>query len=266
MLKTEMRNPLTMNFDKMSTEEMVSVMTLENANAVRAVEAASGSIAKAIDTVAEAFSNGNRLFFIGAGTSGRLGVLDDSECPPTFGVSPDMVQGIIAGGKECMFRAAENAEDLSINGRDDVISYGIRAGDVLVGISVAGNAAYVRESLRTAKELGAHTVALTCNDKAQISEFADISIVTDTGAEVLTGSTRLKAGTAHKMVLNMITTCAMTKIGNVYENLMINLRPTNDKLRDRTIRIVQEILGCKRDEAIEKLENNEWNIRRAVSK
>lgn len=266
MLKTEMRNPLTMNFDKMSTEEMVSVMTLENANAVRAVEAASGSIAKAIDTVAEAFSNGNRLFFIGAGTSGRLGVLDASECPPTFGVSPDMVQGIIAGGKECMFRAAENAEDLSINGRDDVISYGIRAGDVLVGISVAGNAAYVREALRTAKELGAHTVALTCNDKAQISEFADISIVTDTGAEVLTGSTRLKAGTAHKMVLNMITTCAMTKIGNVYENLMINLRPTNDKLRDRTIRIVQEILGCERDEAIEKLENNEWNIRRAVSK
>lgn len=261
-----MRNPLTMNFDKMSTEEMVSVMTLENANAVRAVEAASESIAKAIDTVAEAFSNGNRLFFIGAGTSGRLGVLDASECPPTFGVSPDMVQGIIAGGKECMFRAAENAEDLSINGRDDVISYGIRAGDVLVGISVAGNAAYVREALRTAKELGAHTVALTCNDKAQISEFADISIVTDTGAEVLTGSTRLKAGTAHKMVLNMITTCAMTKIGNVYENLMINLRPTNDKLRDRTIRIVQEILGCKRDEAIEKLENNEWNIRRAVSK
>lgn len=261
-----MRNPLTMNFDKMSTEEMVSVMTLENANAVRAVEAASGSIAKAIDTVAEAFSNGNRLFFIGAGTSGRLGVLDASECPPTFGVSPDMVQGIIAGGKECMFRAAENAEDLSINGRDDVISYGIRAGDVLVGISVAGNAAYVREALRTAKELGAHTVAMTCNDKAQISEFADISIVTDTGAEVLTGSTRLKAGTAHKMVLNMITTCAMTKIGNVYENLMINLRPTNDKLRDRTIRIVQEILGCKRDEAIEKLENNEWNIRRAVSK
>lgn len=266
MLKTEMRNPLTMNFDKMSTEEMVSVMTLENANAVRAVEAASGSIAKAIDTVAEAFSNGNRLFFIGAGTSGRLGVLDASECPPTFGVSPDMVQGIIAGGKECMFRAAENAEDLSINGRDDVISCGIRAGDVLIGISVAGNAAYVREALRTAKELGAHTVALTCNDKAQISEFADISIVTDTGAEVLTGSTRLKAGTAHKMVLNMITTCAMTKIGNVYENLMINLRPTNDKLRDRTIRIVQEILACERDEAIEKLENNEWNIRRAVSK
>ena len=264
MLKTEMRNPLTMNFDKMSTKEMVSIMTEENANAVRAVEAASDSIAKAIDMVAEAFANGNRLFFIGAGTSGRLGVLDASECPPTFGVSPEMVQGIIAGGKECMFRAAENAEDLSLNGRADVISYGVHAGDVLVGISVAGNAAYVKEALHTARELGAHTVALTCNSEAQISEFADISIVTDTGAEVVTGSTRLKAGTAHKMVLNMLTTCAMTKIGNVYENLMINLRPTNDKLRDRTIRIVQEILGCTREEAIARLEANEWSIRRAV--
>ena len=266
MLKTEMRNPLTMNFDKMSTEEMVAVMTAENANAVRAVEAVSESIARAIDMVAEAFSEGNRLFFIGAGTSGRLGVLDASECPPTFGVSPDMVQGIIAGGRECMFRAAENAEDLSKNGRGDVISYGIHKGDVLVGISVAGNAAYVKEALHTARELGARTVALTCNDKAQICEFADVSIVTDTGAEVLTGSTRLKAGTAHKMVLNMITTCAMTRIGNVYENLMINLRPTNDKLRDRTIRIVQEILGCQREEAIERLEANEWSIRQAVSK
>lgn len=266
MLKTEMRNPLTMNFDKMSTAEMVAVMTAENANAVRAVEATSESIAKAIDMVAEAFSEGNRLFFIGAGTSGRLGVLDASECPPTFGVSPDMVQGIIAGGKECMFRAAENAEDLSSNGRSDVISYGIHKGDVLVGISVAGNAAYVKEALRAARELGARTVALTCNDKAQICEFADISIVTDTGAEVLTGSTRLKAGTAHKMVLNMITTCAMTKIGNVYENLMINLRPTNDKLRDRTIRIVQEILGCEREEAVSRLEENGWSIRQAVSK
>ena len=216
--------------------------------------------------VAVAFSEGNRLFFIGAGTSGRLGVLDASECPPTFGVSPDMVQGIIAGGRECMFRAAENAEDLSKNGRGDVISYGLHKGDVLVGISVAGNAAYVKEALCTARELGARTVALTCNDKAQICEFADVSIVTDTGAEVLTGSTRLKAGTAHKMVLNMITTCAMTRIGNVYENLMINLRPTNDKLRDRTIRIVQEILGCDRDEAISRLEANEWSIRQAVSK
>jgi N-acetylmuramic acid 6-phosphate etherase len=265
MIKTEMRNPNTMHFDKMSTAEMVAVMAAENANAVRAVEAASASIAKAIDTVAAAFEKGNRLFFIGAGTSGRLGVLDAAECPPTFGVSHEMVQGIIAGGEGCMFRAAENAEDLAQSGRADVLSHGVRAGDVLVGISVAGNAAYVKEALRTARELGAKTVALTCNEKAGIAEHADIVIVTDTGAEVLTGSTRLKAGTAHKMVLNMITTCAMTKIGNVYENLMINLKPTNDKLRDRTIRIVQEILGCTREVAEEKLEANEWSIRKAVS-
>ena len=261
-----MRNPLTMNFDKMSTAEMVAVMTAENANAVRAVEAASESIAKAIDMVAEAFSEGNRLFFIGAGTSGRLGVLDASECPPTFGVSPDMVQGIIAGGRECMFRAAENAEDLSSNGRSDVISYGIHKGDVLCGISVAGNAAYVKEALRAARELGARTVALTCNSEAQICEFADISIVTDTGAEVLTGSTRLKAGTAHKMVLNMITTCAMTKIGNVYENLMINLRPSNEKLRLRMVRIVSDIKGVSLAEAENLLNGAGWSIRRAVEK
>ncbi|MBQ8717308.1 MAG: N-acetylmuramic acid 6-phosphate etherase [Clostridia bacterium] len=265
MIKTEMRNPNTMHFDKMSTVEMVAVMAAENANAVRAVQAASASIAEAIDLVAAAFEQGNRLFFIGAGTSGRLGVLDAAECPPTFGVSHEMVQGIIAGGEGCMFRAAENAEDLAQSGRADVLSHGVRAGDVLVGISVAGNAAYVKEALRTARELGAKTVALTCNENAGIAEHADTVIVTDTGAEVLTGSTRLKAGTAHKMVLNMLTTCAMTKIGNVYENLMINLKPTNDKLRDRTIRIVQEILGCTREVAEQKLEANEWNIRKAVS-
>lgn len=266
MIKTETRNPLTMNFDKMSTAEMVDIMATENQNAVEAVKAASPSVVKTIDMVAEAFMQGKRLFFIGAGTSGRLGVLDAAECPPTFGVSCDMVQGIIAGGKECMFRAAENAEDMSLEGKNDVISHGVQAGDVLVGVSVAGNAAYVKQALCTAKELGAHTVALTCNADAKISECADVTIVTDTGAEVITGSTRLKAGTAHKMVLNMITTCAMTKIGNVYQNLMINLKPTNEKLRERTIRIVQEILGCTKDEAVTKLEQNDWNIREAVTK
>lgn len=265
MIKTEMRNPKTTHFDRMTTKEMVAVMAEENANAVRAVEAASESIALAIDTVAAAFVQGHRLFFIGAGTSGRLGVMDAAECPPTFGVSHEMVQGIMAGGESCMFRAGEGAEDLSQSGREDVLSHGVCAGDVLVGISVAGNAAYVKEGMRTARELGARTVALTCNERAGIAEHADIVIVTDTGAEVLTGSTRLKAGTAHKMVLNMLTTCAMTKIGNVYENLMINLKPTNDKLRDRTIRIVQEILGCTREVAEARLGANEWNIRKAVS-
>ena len=266
MLKTEMRNPDTMNFSKMSTHEMVSVMAKENYNAVRAVERASESISLAVDAIAEAFENGGRLFFIGAGTSGRLGVLDAAECPPTFGVSHEMVQGIIAGGNDCMFRAAENAEDIEENGRFDVRTRGVGKSDVLVGISVAGGAKYVAGALLEAKALGAKTVALTSNEGSLIGECADITILTDTGAEVLTGSTRLKAGTAHKMVLNMLTTCAMAKIGNIYENMMINLRPTNVKLRARCIRITSEILGCGLDEAEKRLDACDWSIRKAVEK
>ena len=265
MLKTEMRNPDSMHFDRMSTAEMVAVMTKENYNAVKAVEKAAPEIAKAIDAVAAAFNGGHRLFFIGAGTSGRLGVLDAAECPPTFGVSPDVVQGIIAGGMDCMFRAAENAEDKEECGIADVDTAGIAAGDVLVGISVAGGAAYVAGALRRARALGATPIALTSNFDTLIEKCADITIITDTGAEVLTGSTRLKAGTAHKMVLNMLTTCGMAKTGKVYENMMINLRPTNIKLRARTIRIVSEILHCSLEEAEAALAANEWNIRRAVS-
>ena len=264
MLKTEMRNPDTMNFSKMSTIDMVSVMAMENYNAVRAVEQAKESISVAVDVIAESFMSGGRLFFIGAGTSGRLGVLDAAECPPTFGVPCDMVQGIIAGGNECMFRAAENAEDIEENGRADVISRGVGKGDVLVGISVAGGAKYVAGALLEAKALGAKTVALTSNEDSLIEKCADITILTDTGAEVLTGSTRLKAGTAHKMVLNMLTTCAMAKIGNIYENMMINLRPTNIKLKARCIRITAEILGCSLEEAEMKLEECDWSIRQAV--
>lgn len=266
MLKTEMRNPDTMNFSKMSTREMVSVMAKENYNAVRAVERASESISLAVDVIAQAFENGGRLFFIGAGTSGRLGVLDAAECPPTFGVSHEMVQGIIAGGNDCMFRAAENAEDIEENGRADVRARGVGKSDVLVGISVAGGAKYVAGALLEAKTLGAKTVALTSNEGSLIEQCADITILTDTGAEVLTGSTRLKAGTAHKMVLNMLTTCAMAKIGNIYENMMINLRPTNVKLRARCIRITAEILGCGLDEAEKRLDACDWSIRRAVEK
>ncbi len=265
MLKTEMRNPATMHFDRMTSAEMVSVMAKENYNAVRAVEAASDAIVAAVDLIAAAFARGNRLFFIGAGTSGRLGVLDAAECPPTFGVDPETVQGIIAGGMDRMFSAAENAEDKEENGRADVLARGVRAGDVLVGVSVAGGAAYVAGAMRAARELGAFVVALTCNEDTLIEQCADVTIITDTGAEVLTGSTRLKAGTAHKMVMNMLTTCAMAKTGKVYENMMINLKPTNIKLRARTIRIVGEILGCDEGEAEARLAASDWSIRRAVS-
>ena len=266
MLKTEMRNPNTMHFDKMSAAEQVAAMCRENQNAVLAVEKAAPEIAKAVDMVAEAFANGHRLFFIGAGTSGRLGVLDAAECPPTFGVPQDMVQGIIAGGKERMFTAGENAEDKEENGIEDVKNAGISAGDVLVGVSVAGGAAYVVGALNTARALGAKTVALTSNFDTPIEKCADITIITDTGAEVITGSTRLKAGTSHKMVMNMLTTCAMAQTGKVYENMMINLKPSNIKLRGRVVRITREILGGTEEEAIAALEANEWNIRRAVEK
>ena len=186
MLKTEMRNPNTMHFDRMSSAEQVAAMCRENQNAVLAVEQAAPQIAKAIDAVAAAFNNGHRLFFIGAGTSGRLGVLDAAECPPTFGASYDMVQGIIAGGKERMFRASENDEDKLENGVADVKNAGIAAGDVLVGVSVAGGAAYVVGALQAARDLGATTVALTSNFDTPIEKCADITIITDTGAEVIT--------------------------------------------------------------------------------
>ena len=264
LLKTEMRNPLSTHMDKMSTEEMARLVITSNYEAVRAAEDACTQIAQAVDAVTEAFANGGRLFYIGAGTSGRLGVLDAAECPPTFGVPYDMVCGIIAGGKERMFVAGENEEDRYERGCEAVEQHGIKKGDVLVGISAAGGAAYVIGALESAKALGCVTVAISSNADTPILKIADIPILTDTGAEVLTGSTRLKAGTAQKIVLNTITTCAMTKTGKVYENMMINLSPSNLKLEKRVVRITSEILGCDEDGARRLLEQNGWNIRKAV--
>ena len=262
--KTEMRNPESTHMDKMSSEEMSLLVIRANYDAVRACENAAGQIAKAVDAIAEAFENGNKLFYVGAGTSGRLGVLDASECPPTFGVSYDQVQGIIAGGKERMFRAGENAEDKYENGRDTILEHGVSAGDVVVGISAAGNAMYVVGAIEMARELGCVTVGISSNDDTLILKAADIPIFTDTGAEVLTGSTRLKAGTAQKIVLNTLTTCAMAKTGKVYENMMVNLAPSNEKLRKRVIRITAEMIGCGEEEAMGYLEQNGWVIKAAV--
>ena len=266
MLKTEMRNEHTMHIDKMTSAEMVEAMARENYRAAAAVEEQSEAIAKGVDMIAEAFNSGHRLFFVGCGTSGRLGVLDAVECPPTFGADPSMVQGIIAGGQKRMFAASENEEDKDDKGRLDVEERGVSAGDVVVGVSVAGGAAYVVGALQRARELGASTIALTCNENSPIAAVSDLEIVTDTGAEVITGSTRLKAGTAHKMVMNMLTTCAMAKTGKVYENMMINLKPTNIKLTARMVRIVREITGLEEEAAKTLLEENDWNIRKAVQK
>ena len=263
MLKTEQRNPKSTHIDKMSTLEIVKLMSEESYVAVKAVEDASQSIAEAVDAIVLSMNSGGRLFYIGAGTSGRLGVLDASECPPTFGVSYDLVSGIIAGGYECLIRASEGGEDSYENGVADVEAR-LRAGDVIVGISAAGGAKYVLGALQRASELGCVTVGLTSNADSPLDKLADISIVTDTGAEVVTGSTRLKAGTAQKLVLNILSTASMIKTGKVYENLMINLRPTNVKLRARVISIVREIKGVGEEEAIALLEANDWNIRASV--
>ena len=253
-----------MHLDRMSTEEMARLVICANYEAVAAAEASTASIAEAVDAIANAFEGGHRLFYIGAGTSGRLGVIDAAECPPTFGVSYDTVCGIIAGGNERLFRAGETAEDSYEAGVKAVREHGISCGDVVVGISAAGNAAYVVGAMEQAKQLGCVTVGLSCNSDTLVIKTADIPILTDTGAEILTGSTRLKAGTAQKIVLNTLTTCAMAKTGKVYENMMINLAPSNEKLKKRVVRIVTEILGCGEEEAVSHLDTHQWNIRRTV--
>ena len=264
MLDTEKRNPNSMHIDKASTGELLRIIQAENLRAVEAVDKALGSVELAVDAVAEAFANGGRLFYIGAGTSGRLGIMDAAECPPTFGVSRDLVVGIIAGGEKCMVQAAENQEDDAAAGERDVKAHGLCDKDVLVGISASGGAAYVVSALEYANKVGALTISLSSNYDSPMEKVARIAIVTPTGAEVITGSTRMKSGTAQKLVLNMISTGAMIKTGKVYENMMINLKPSNKKLRERVIRIVTEIKHCDSETAIALLENNDWDIRKAV--
>ena len=264
ILKTEMRNPDSTSIDRMTTAQMLDLIQRENENAVRCVRGALDKIEIACDIIAERLSTGGRLIYIGAGTSGRLGVLDASECPPTFGVPADMVIGIIAGGEKCMFRSAEAEEDNYESGIKDLKDKCLTKNDVVVAISASGNAQYIIGALDYANELGCETVGITSNENTLITKHAKISIITDTGAEVITGSTRMKAGTAQKIILNMLSTVAMIKLGNVYENMMINLRPTNDKLRLRMIKIVTEITGVNEEDAKALLESSNWNIRRAV--
>lgn len=266
MSRTEMRNPKTKYIDRASTAEMLRLINDENINSVKAVEAALTEIEEACDAAAESIAMGGRIFYVGAGTSGRLAVTDASECPPTFGVDYETVIAVIAGGQSAVFKAAENVEDSAELGKKDLLIHNLTPKDTVVGISASGNAAYVVAALTAAKDIGCKTVALSCNKECKIADIADIAIFTDTGAEVVTGSTRMKAGNAQKMVLNMISTCAMIKTGKVYENLMINLKPTNIKLRKRMIGIVSDIIGTDSETSEKLLEENDWNIRKAVNK
>ena len=254
MNSTEQRNPKTRNFSREDTLSMLKLINEENLRSVRAVENAADAIARAVDAAAGALAKGGRLIYVGAGTSGRIAVMDAAECPPTFGVDYNTVVTVMAGGRDAMFRASENTEDSPEAGRADLLEKSPGPADLVLGISASGNAGYVASALRTAKEIGCVTVSLSSNDPCRIAEYADIPIFVDTGAEVIAGSTRMKAGNAQKFVLNMISTCAMAKTGKVYENLMINLRPTNKKLRQRMIGIVSELCGVGEEQALALLE------------
>ncbi len=264
MLKTEERNERTMHIDRMSTVEMLQAIQYENERAVNSVAAAVPSMEKAVNAILPRMKRGGRLFYVGCGTSGRLGVLDASEIPPTYGTSSDVVIGIIAGGDGALRTASEGAEDSLERGRDDLAKYALTENDSVVGISAAGGAAYVIGALEYANSCGAYTVALTSNENTVIGKISACEIVTDTGAEAITGSTRMKAGTAQKLVLNMLSTSLMVQLGYVYENLMINLKPTNIKLRKRIIGIVCDLTGEESDSAEELLEKSGWEIKKAV--
>nr|MBQ4318583.1 N-acetylmuramic acid 6-phosphate etherase [Clostridia bacterium] len=242
-LTTESVNPASKNIDKMSALEIVTVINNEDKTVPYAIEKVLPQIAEAIEQTAERLKNGGRLIYIGAGTSGRLGIIDATECPPTYGVSSEMIQGIIAGGNECVFRAAENEEDKPEVGRADLEAKNFTAKDVCMGISASGSAAYVAGALEYAKSLGALTIALSCNPNSRIAGIADIAISPEVGPEVISGSTRMKAGTAQKLVLNMISTGVMIRMGRVYGNRMKYMRPANKKLLDRAVRIIQAELG-----------------------
>ncbi len=264
-LTTEQRNPASENIDKVSTLEMVKIINDEDKKVAAAVEKVLPQIAEAVDLIAEKISNGGRLFYIGAGTSGRLGVLDASECPPTFGVAPDLVQGIIAGGNIALTNAVEGAEDDKNSAAVDLREKKFNAADVLVGIATSGRTPYVLGAIDFAKKIGAATVGVSCVEKSALAEIVDIAINPITGAEVITGSTRMKAGTATKMILNMLTTGAMIKIGKVYGNLMVDVHATNEKLRDRARRIVVAATNCNDAEAALALEKCNGHAKSAIN-
>ncbi|MBP3781004.1 MAG: N-acetylmuramic acid 6-phosphate etherase [Selenomonas sp.] len=263
-ISTERRNPASAHIDELSTLDMVKIVNDEDKKVALAVEKILPEIAKAVDTITDRLSKGGRLFYLGAGTSGRLGILDASECPPTYGVEPELVQGVIAGGVPAIFKAQEGAEDDIDLAAKDLAERGFGADDVLVGIAASGRTPYVIGGLKYARKLGAATIALACSANAAIAEFADIALLPVTGAEVVTGSTRMKAGTAQKLVLNMLSTVTMIKLGKVYGNLMVDVKTSNKKLEERAKNIVMEATGCSREESIAALEKAQGNAKLAV--
>jgi N-acetylmuramic acid 6-phosphate etherase len=262
-LATEARNPATENLDTLPTAELVRVLHAADHEAVAAVERELPRIASAIDGIVTRLEAGGRLFYLGAGTSGRLGVLDASECPPTYNTAPEMVQALIAGGDVALRRAVERAEDDESQGRRDLETHGFSGKDVLVGIAASGRTPYVLGGIKYARGLGALTVGLSCVPGSLLAEAAELEITPATGPEVVTGSTRMKAGTATKLVLNMLTTGSLVRLGYVFGNLMVNVQPTNVKLRDRAVRIIRTVTGIG-EEPAERLLKEAGSVKTAI--
>lgn len=263
-LATELRNPASTEIDRVSTIEMLRIMNREDQGVALAVGKALEAVAAFLDALVPRMESGGRLFYIGAGTSGRLGVLDASECPPTFGVNADLVQGIIAGGEKALSRATEASEDDPAAGAGDLLARGFTEGDTLVGIAASGRTPYVIGALREARRLGALSAVIVCALDSAMSREADHAIEIPVGPEILTGSTRMKAGTATKLVLNMVSTGLMIRLGYTYGNLMVNVQPRNQKLVDRAHRIIAEAAKVDLDQAVELFENSGGSVRVAV--
>lgn len=263
-MTTEKSNQKTKNLDAMSIQEILSVMNEEDKTVAYAVERELSYIEQAVDYVASSFRSNGRLIYLGAGTSGRLGVLDAVECPPTFGTNPSMVIGLIAGGEKAFVKAVEGAEDSKTLAKEELERIKLTKFDTVIGIAASGRTPYVIGGLAYAREIGAKTVAITCNKNSEVGSCADVAIEVLTDAEVLTGSTRLKAGTAQKLVLNMISTASMIQVGKVYQNLMVDVKQTNEKLCVRAQNIVMEVTDCSREDATSFLEQADGNAKLAI--
>lgn len=264
-MTTERRNPATMDLDTMTPLEVVTAMNREDAKVPQAIEPVLPAIAQAVSWAIEALEQGGRVFYLGAGTSGRLGVLDAAECPPTFGVSPDLIVGLIAGGEKAFIKAVEGAEDSRDLGRQDLEERHLTTRDLVIGIAASGRTPYVLGALDYANALGCHTVAISCNQGSAIGQAAQLAIEVVVGPEVLTGSTRLKAGTAQKLVLNMISTATMVGVGKAYHNLMVDVMQTNEKLQVRAQNIVMEATGVDRDTAKEAIAQADGHAKTAIT-
>lgn len=263
-LTTEMNNPATASIDECSTRDMLLLMNEEDQKAPLSVRQEIDAITDAVDLLYKSLKNGGRMFYMGAGSSGRLGVLDASECPPTYGTDPELVQAYIAGGDITLRTAVEGSEDDSEAGALLIREKGVSSKDVVIGITASGSTPYVLGAIRQARELGAATIGVVTNKNSKLSELCDICIAPVVGPEVISGSTRLKSGTAQKLVLNMLTTGVMIKLGKVYNNLMVDLKASNSKLYDRSIRIVREVTGASAEQAAEALKNAGMRVKTAI--